>query len=217
MKNVPIAFLLAWALVATIAFTVSPAEPACLIQLSKQNVLVIGIDNPVSILVSGVPEELVRVQASDNLRIKKETGTRYTIQASTPGEGWIKVEGGKLPPQSFRYRIKRIPDPTLRLGARYSSGTLAANVFKVQMGISWQMDYFDVDVKCSDLAYTVTQTRKGELVASAGNTGARFSPAVLALVEKARPGDIFYFDDFKLTCPGDAAARVLGSMTFVLE
>ena len=217
MKNALPAFLLAWALVATIAFTVAPVEPACVIQLDKQNVLVIGIDNLVSILVSGVPEELVRVQVSDNLRIKKETGNQYTIRASTPGEGWIKVEGGKLPPQTFRYRIKRIPDPVLRLGARYTSGHIATPVFRAQKGIAWQFYYFDVEVLCSIMAFSVTQTRNSEVVASASNTGARFTPAVQAMVEKARPGDIFYFDNFKMKCSGDAAARQLSGLTFVLE
>ena len=34
------------------------------------------------------------------------------------------------------------------------------------------------------------------------------------VMQKAKPGDTFLFDNIKCTCPGDPAPRDLGSMAF---
>lgn len=211
------AFLLAWALAATIAFTGRPEPLACAISLDNQNVLIVGLDNPANIVVRGVPEEKIQISASPNLSLKKERGSAYTIRASQPGEGTITVEGGALQPQTFRYRVKRLPDPVLRLGAQYRSGTIGNGAFKAQGGLAAVIENFDIDARCEMIQYKVTQLRNGQMLASAVNTGARYSPAVRAIIDEARPGDTYLLGEVSARCPGDTEPRYLDGLIFKIK
>lgn len=205
-------------LVALFAFAGGiPDEPAGLIQLDKMNVFYAGLDNPVSILVRGVPENEVRITTSENLTIKKETGLSYTVRAGTPGEGSITLSGGRLKPVTFQYRVKRIPDPVPLLGAARGSCLLGNGEFKAQGGIAAVWENLDIEARCDMVSYRVVHLRKNVLMAEATNNGARFEPEVRAIVDEARSGDVYIFDEIKTRCPGDQATRNLGSLTFVIK
>jgi len=47
------------------------------------------------------------------------------------------------------------------------------------------------------------------------NTG-RFGSEARRLMDAAQRGDVFYFDNIKVKCPGDAVPRNLGGMIFTL-
>ena len=211
------AFLLAWALAATIAFTSRPEPLACAISLDNQNVLMVGFDNPATIVMRGVPEEKIRIRASPNLSLKKERGSRYTIRASQPGEGTITVEGGALQPQTFRYRVKRMPDPVLRLGAQYRSGTMGNGAFKAQGGLAAVIENFDIDARCEIISYKVTHLRNGQVLAAATNSGGRYSPEVRAIIDEACPGDTYLFGEVSARCPGDTEPRYLDGLVFSIK
>lgn len=49
------------------------------------------------------------------------------------------------------------------------------------------------------------------------NSGVRFSSDVQDMVNKAKPGDAYFFDNIKCKCPGDAAARNLGGLAFKIK
>lgn len=209
--------LAGWASAAAVAFSFMPEEPACAIQLDKMNVFYCGVDNPVSIVVRGVPEPEVRIETSDNLKIQKDGNYHYAVRASTPGEGVITISGGRLKPTSFKYRVKRFPDPAVRLGAQYNSGTMKNGVFRAQGGLAAVFEGFDICGKCDMVSYKVIQLRKGQLLAEITNNGSRFDPAVQPVIDAALPGDTYIFDEIKVRCPGDAVARALESLTFVIK
>lgn len=196
-----------------LAFVFKTEEPACLIQLDRQNIFYVGVDNPVSILVRGVPEEAVRIEAA-GVRLQQTADGKYIVQANTVGEGVITVSGGNLKPVKYTYRVKRIPDPVMRLGGRHTSGYLSNGEFKAQPGLFADMGYFDFDTRCTLLSYRVARVRGEALLAEAVNTDARFESAAKAVVAQATPGDTYYFDEIKVKCPGDAAARVVEGLMF---
>ncbi len=203
---------------ALLAFTLRTETPACVIGLDKMNVLYRGIDNPATILVRGVPEAEVRIQTSDNLTVKKESGLWYTIRAGAPGDGTITVSGGDLKPVIFRYRVKQIPDPVLRVGARHGSRTIGNGEFRAQGGLAAVIENFDIDARCEVTSFKVLHLREGRLLAEATNTGARYDATVQPLIDGARPGDTYIFQEAKVRCPGDQAARILDeTLTFVIR
>lgn len=67
------------------------------------------------------------------------------------------------------------------------------------------------------VSYKVIYLRKGLLLAEVTNNGSRFDPAVQPVIDAALPGDTYIFDEIKVRCPGDAAARALESLTFVIK
>jgi hypothetical protein len=202
-------------IVASLSFNVWRDAPGCAISLDKQNVFYIGVDNPISVVVRGVPLEQVSL-SGEGLSITKGTGDFYTVRATTPGEGSIKVTGGGLN-QTFKYRIKRIPDPALRLGGSRRSGSIGNGEFKAQGGIAAVLENFDFDARCDVVSYEITYLPKRNDPVTQLNTGARFGSAAIDLVNRAKPGDAYFFDEIKVRCPGDAAARNLGAMVFKIK
>lgn len=207
--------LLGFALSALCGFGFFYDRPACAIALNKLNVIYIGIENPVSLVVRGVPREQVKVQG-DGLVIRKNDGDNddYTVTATMPGEGAIIVSGGDMKPTQFAYRLKRIPDPVPRLGGSRRAGTIGNGEFKAQGGISAVLENFDFDAVCSILNFEVTYLAKNQDPMTVINNGSRFNGPASDLVGQARPGDVYFFDNIRCNCPGDAAARNLGSLVF---
>lgn len=214
-KNAALHLLLGFAASTLLAFNFFYDPPACAIAVNKLNVFYIGVDNPVSIVVRGVPKEQVVVKG-DGLNLKKSPGDNddYTVTATTPGTGYITVSGGDLKPMKFQYRVKKIPDPVPRLGGNHRGGTMANGEFKAQNGIAAVMENFDFDAYCDVVSYEVTYLTKRQDPVTVINYGARFNSDVEALVSKAAPGVAYFFDEIKVRCPGDAAARNLGSLVF---
>lgn len=217
MRTLFYGILAGWASAAVFAFTFMPEEPACAIQLDKMNVFYMGFDNPVSIVVRGVPEQEVRIETSDNLTIQKDGNHHYNVRPNQIGEAKITVSGGKLKPVTFNYRVKRFPDPVVRLGAMYRSGAISNGAFRAQSGVAAVIENFDIDAKCEMVSYKVIHLRKGQLIAEVTNNGARYNPAVRAVIDAAMPGDTYIFDEIKVRCPGDAVSRAMESLTFVIK
>ena len=49
------------------------------------------------------------------------------------------------------------------------------------------------------------------------NAGARYNAKSKELINKAKPGDIYYYDNVKAKCPGDPAGRKINSMVFKIK
>lgn len=217
MRTILSSLLALWALAATLAFAFHPEEPACNISLEKMNVFYIGLDNPVSILVRGVPEADVRLETSDNLSVEHQNGLLYVVRGSTPGNGTITVSGGKLQPVTFNYQVRRIPDPVPRLGAQYISGTIGHSVFKAQRGMAAAVEGFDICSNCSISGYKVLQIRNNQVIAEVINAGARYELGTQSLIDDAEPGDMYIFEEIKARCPGDKAPRTLDNQTYLIR
>lgn len=190
-------------------------KPACAIALNKMNVIYTGLDNPVTIVVRGVPKDQLKV-SGDGVTLVKNAGDNddYTATATTPGIGYILVSGGDLPPTRMPLRVKRIPDPSPRLGGLRRGGTLGNGEFKAQVGITAVLDNFDFDAMCRIDNYEVTYLGKNQDPVTLINNGARFTGPVSDLVNRATPDDVYFFDNIKCQCPGDAVSRNLGSLVF---
>lgn len=208
--------LLGWATAILFAFTYHLEEPACVIGLDKMNVFYCGIDNPVSILVRGVPEADVRIDVSDGLTINKDGNMHYIVRANTPGEGAITISGGKLQPVTFKYFVKRFPDPVALLGAAHRASTIGSGEFKAQGGLAAVMSALFCG-NCEMVSYKVSRLRNGQLLAEATNKGARYEAAAQVIINAAQPGDMYIFDEVRARCPGDISARVLEGLTFMIK
>lgn len=200
-------------LTGTLAFAVREDPPACVISLDRMNEFYIGVDNPVSILVRGIPEEQVVVQAQDAV-IKKIEGRRYNVWVSTPGQARIVITGKDVIHQTYNFKVKRIPDPGLLLGGRYRSGNIRNGEFKVQTGLSVSFEQFEYDTTCEVTGFELTRMGKKEDPVTLVNKGGRFQSDVRELISRAKPGDSYFFEDIRVKCPGDEASRVVHSLVF---
>jgi len=184
------------------------------VSADKMNVFYIGVDNPVSVTVAGVSSNAVKVNAS-GCSIKK-SGKGYMVTASKPGEARVTVSGGGLPATNFDFRVKRIPDPVARL-SKSNGGAMGNGEFKAQGGVGAFLDNFDFEATCKIQGFNLVHVAKRQDPVEAVNSGARYNDKAKRLVMRAKPGDIYYFDNVKARCPGDGSGRKINSMVFKIK
>lgn len=185
------------------------------VSLDKMNVFYIGVDNPISVSAAGVSSNDVKVSAS-GVTVSGNGGGKFTVRATTPGEATLTVSGGGAS-QTFKYRVKRIPDPTPLLGAKHRSKAMANGEFKAQGGIASVLENFDFEAKCDIVGFEVTYLPKRQDPITKNNGGARWGGDVQDMINKAKPGDSYFFDDIKTKCPGDPVARNIGGLAFKIR
>lgn len=49
------------------------------------------------------------------------------------------------------------------------------------------------------------------------NDGPRYNSKCMGLVNQAKPGDVYYFEDVKARCPGDQAGRPINPLVFSIK
>lgn len=196
-------------------YTYEVGERSIAVSADKMNVFYIGVENPVSVSAAGISSNDLKVSAS-GVSIKKVGSNNYMVTATKPSpEVRINVSGGGVKDSKI-FRVKRIPDPVARL-SKSSGGAMGNGEFKAQGGVGAFLDNFDFDAKCKIQGYTLTYVAKRQDPVDSVNQGARYNAKSKRLVGQAKPGDIFYFDNVKARCPGDAAGRTINSMVFKIK
>ncbi len=182
----------------------------------KMNVFYIGVPNPVSVSAAGVNSNDVKVSA-EGCNIEKNGPGKFTVTATKPtNDASITVSAPGVT-QKFPFRVKRIPDPVPLLGAQHNSKAMGNGEFKAQGGIAAVLQNFDFEAKCEIVGFGAAYVAKRQDPIEYKNSGARWGADVASAVQKAKPGDIYYFDEIKARCPGDAASRDIGGLVFKIK
>lgn len=189
------------------------------ISADKMNVLYIGLKNPISISAAGVPAESVSASISAGSMIKEGAGN-YLVTVTNPGRAIINVvanvDGKPKSMGSKEFRVKRVPDPILKVGMN-KSGVMKAADFKVQGGLRADLEDFEFEgVKYDVIGYRVGIDAKGRDYVEGDASSAYFPANVQAAVRSLRPGDQVYFDNVKVKGP-DGLIRNMGNTSFKLN
>ncbi len=198
-------------------------QPAISIQLSKMDVVYVGVDNPIQVSVPGLASSDYRVQTDKGSLICTGVG-KYNLKVPVPGEVTLSVYTSKGPAKlKQKFRVKRIPDPVPALGAKFTrSDTIDLGIFKAQAGIWLGHENLDYDTKCEVLGYKITHIGadyvEGKMFTkTVRNKGARFGDQAKVLISEAGPDDIFIFNEIKAKCPGDLNPRNLNALVFFMK
>ena len=186
------------------------------VSADKMNVFYIGVDNPISVAVAGANSNEVRVNGSGGgINVSGGNG-KYNVTVSQPGEATINVSGGGLPNTPFKYRVKRIPDPVAKLGNKMD-GSMGTGEFKAQGGVIAWLEDFDFDARCNIQGFNLVRVPKRQDAVDSQNSGAKYNDKSRRLVQAAKPGDVYYFENVKARCPGDKAGRKINGMVFQIK
>lgn len=182
----------------------------------KMNVFYIGVDNPVTVSAAGVSSNDLRVSGSGGGIRMSGSGSKYTVNVTQQGDARISVSGGGLTNTNFTFRVKRIPNPTAKLSGR-TGGQMGNGEFKVQDGIAAILDNFDFEAKCQIQGYELVYVPKREDAIPSNNPGPRYNEKSRRLVERAKPGDVYFFNNVKAKCPGDTNGREINNLSFTIK
>ncbi|HFB99277.1 MAG TPA: gliding motility protein GldM, partial [Phaeodactylibacter sp.] len=185
-------------------FNYEVGERSVTASADKMNVFYLGVDNPFSVSAAGVPSKDVQVSSND-VRMEKIQNGKYNVKPKRLGKAKIIVSGGGLE-TTFEYRVKKIPDPVIRLG-RKGQTSMKPNEFKAFKGLVALLENFDFEARCNIVGFELTRLPKKGDANMVVNRGGKYTSDTKALVNQARYGDTFFFDQIRVRCPGDEASR----------
>lgn len=189
--------------------------PTVSVAADKMNLFYIGIDNPITVAMAGIPAEKVKVSCED-AEIENLGNGHYNVRIKTVGKKIIKVEADGIAPKEIEYRVKRIPDPKSMIGF-LSGGKVSIGYFEHQKKVTAQLTGWPFEEKCVVQDFIMTIQSKGLEPVEIFNEGEYFNAASLSLMEVIKSGDVVYFDNIKCKCPGDPASRKINAMVFKMR
>lgn len=185
------------------------------------NILYIGLENPFSIAVYDTPLSQVSITAiGGGISIDYDTTENMIVgfaNVTTPGEATISVFAENKKVEHFKFNVKRIPDPFFELNLDCMDkrgGQIQAALFRTLTTTTISMENFYYETQCQVQSFNITRARKGQDSFSINNSGAKLNAKALEMVRSAQIGDIFYFDEVRTRCPGDAVGREVNSLVF---
>jgi gliding motility-associated protein GldM len=193
-------------------------EKSVTVSAEKMNVFYIGVDNPVAVSAAGVSTNKLKVSMSGGDISRNSDGT-YTVKVSRPGKATIDVSGEGLTARK-EFRVLPIPDPApiVNVGSadQRKGGAIPAAQAQAISGVIAELSGFAFDAKCSIQSYVLLRIPRRDDLQQA-NVSGPFNSEAGRLLAQAKPGDSYQFQTIRARCPGDVAARPIGSMSFIIR
>ena len=91
------------------------------------------------------------------------------------------------------------------------------NVFKAYNKVYPHLENFDFETTCSLVGFELVRVDKHGDVFDSKNRDGSYNDKTQKIVNAAKFGDTFYFDNIKAKCPGDQSSRKLNSLVFRIQ
>ncbi|MBS1948194.1 MAG: gliding motility protein GldM [Bacteroidetes bacterium] len=185
------------------------------VSADKMNVLYImgNTPNPITISGGSGSEKINATMTGGS--IKHVQGSSFEAYPTTPGEQTVNVViDGKTTAKKFR--VKYLPDPAAFIGTK-SGGSMPSAEFKVMGGLIAKLVNCEFEAPFKVLSYKIGALGGGVgSYTQASNDGNRWTGAAEAIIKKATPGTIVYFDDIRVVGP-DGRPRPITPIFFNLK
>ncbi len=197
------------------------SKPSVTISPTKMNVFYMGVPNPVSISVPGVPSDNLEVSIS-NGRIEKN-GKDYIVRPkaedingrNTKVSVNANFDGQKRFMGSMDFRVKQVPDPEATI-AEKSSGVIRKEDLLAEDGIFAALKDFDFDLKFVVTQFDITFTGAGGYNNTWSSTSNRFTNDQRDQFRQLAPGSIIYIDNI-FAHGDDGTDRELSPISFKIR
>jgi gliding motility-associated protein GldM len=185
------------------------ARPSAVVSPDKMNVFYIGVDNPVSVSIPGIPFSSVRIGMSSG-SLTGSSG-KYVARVNSPGTVMVTVSaaiGGKsLVLSQTKFRAKRIPDPVARFSGK-SGGNVPTVALKAQDALYANLDNFDFDAKFRITKFNLIIANPRESASIQSASGNTLNDAMRSSLNTIKPGSRVIFDNIIAVGP-DGSPRQL--------
>jgi gliding motility-associated protein GldM len=183
------------------------------VMLDKMNVFYIGVDNPVTIgSTTGWDKTSVSISGG-GATISPGTAKR-TVRVTSIGECSITVTAeGKS--TTFPFRVKRIPDPIIKVGPS-AGGKIQAVVFRSQQFVRADLENFDFEAKFQVTGGTVYFNIPGDRNVNSISLTSGSLGAAAQYMSKLAPGSIVTFDNIRVVGPDGQTRTIQNPPYFTL-
>lgn len=189
------------------------ARPAASVSPDKMNVFYIGVDNPVTITAAGVaPSDLSPTMSGGSLTKASGAG-QYIVRVKGGNEATVsvgaKINGNNQNMGSFKFRVKRVPDPVAFFAGRKGDDKISRAELKVTPGVLAKLENFDFDLKFDVKSFDISMSVGGS-IAIASSSSNRITPEQLNLLNNAKPGSKVYIENVKAMGPDGTMRKIPG-------
>ena len=189
------------------------AAPSAAVFLEKMNVFYIGVDNPISISAAGVaPSDLSPSLSGGQMRSSGKAGS-YIVTVASGTEATLnvgaKLNGVNKSMGSFKFRVKRVPDPVAYVGSIKADGIMSKAELQATSGVFAKMDNFDFDLKFTVVSFVMSMGVNGVFVEKKA-VGPAFTPDMKQVLAGAKPGNRVLFEQVTVKGPDGTLRKIPG-------
>jgi gliding motility-associated protein GldM len=196
------------------------ARPSLTVSATKMNVFYIGVDNPVSISVPGVPTEKIKPSISIGSLRRDATGKDWIVTVPKEGMGkktTISVSAGDGKTSKsmggVEFRVKRVPDPVPYVG-RVESGGINRDELLVSSVIPRMPQDFDFELNFIIQSFNFVSTSSGDIYQRPIN-GNQFTEEVKKFIRTARRGQKIWIES--IVAKGPDGNRKLATVSLEIK
>jgi gliding motility-associated protein GldM len=194
-------------------------EPSLAISPTKMNVFYLGVDNPVDISLSGVPQKDLNIHIS-NGTLTPVRGGSYIVKPETTGKCNISVtatvNGEQKNMGTREYRVKRVPNPEPSLFNIKGSSVTRSQLTSVQ-GVEAKMpEDFEFDLPFEVTSFTIEIITAG-ILKSASSNSFRFTEEQRQIMVNAKTGSKIWISGIKAKAKGINDVRDLPNISYQIK
>jgi len=189
-------------------------KPSLTVSATKMNVFYTGVDNPVSISVSGMADSQIqpRISAGEIRRVGNEWIVRVPETANT-AVITVTAEGKTMGTSEFR--VKRVPDPQATIAGINGGNIDRGRLVAAAAIIPTMPADFEFDLNFQITSFNFVATRAGDIFQRPGS-GNRLTDEMLNYIQNARRGDRIWLEDIYARGP-DGGTRRLGTINLTIQ
>lgn len=182
------------------------AKPMMTVTPDKMNVFYRGLENPVTISVPGVAPSAVSATCEGCAEFRSVGNGKYIVKPGQGNEAKITVSA-KLDEKrvqqmgTAKFRIKRIPDPTIKFAGKESGDVLTAAEASASGAVIPMLKDFDFEVFAKIQGFTVSFDPGTGSIRDYQVSGNVIPQDVLAQIRKIPKGKKLYFDNITVLMP----------------
>jgi gliding motility-associated protein GldM len=197
------------------------SKPSVTISPTKMNVFYMGVPNPVSVSVPGVPSENLEISITngryeqvgkDYLIFPKAediNGKNTKVSVSADFNGIKRFMG------SMDFRVKQVPDPLATIAGQ-SGGVIRKEDLLAEGGIFADLVDFDFDLKFKVTQFDITLTGAGGYTNTWPSRTNKFTNEQRTQFNSLAPGSIIYIDNI-FAHGDDGTDRELSPISFKIR
>lgn len=106
-------------------------------------------------------------------------------------------------------------DPIVPLLGESKGGEIDRETFLAEEGLS--LVYDEKKTSCAITSFDLVMVPKQNDAVLSKNPGGNYTAASRSLVQRAKTGDLYYFNSVMVKCTGDTEARSVGTLYFKIK
>ena len=198
------------------------ARPMVTVSAEKMNVLYMGVANPVSVSVPGIPAENITVAISSGT-LKKISGGKYEATGQSAGDNYISVraamENGEVRDMGkIKFRVKGLPKPVSSFAGVFGTGKKAKNYLLAYKKIDVKYDEnFDFAAKANITMFRMEIAYRGGMYSTTEESrSGNLTEKMTDMIRQLRKGEKITFFDIEAMGP-DNRKQKLGPITITVD